>query len=323
MVVRVRRRTLLVGLAAGLTGATATAGTALATPSAAGILGSTRTSTLLPRAPIAYCPPAGTPPPVTGPVVRSDHVFGRAGRVLNTRVWRPTGRGPYPIVVFSHGLLSQPDDYAELLTGWARAGFVVAAPLYPHTSLGAADFNTYDIVNQPADASAVLTQLLDLRLGADPDRVVAAGHSAGGITTVGLFSAHRDARLKAGVVFAGTDFLGTPFAGAPAAMLFVQGRLDRTVSWEAAHTVYRAVPWSRAMLTITDGDHQSGTAETGATTAFLRWSLYGGGPRLAAPAGATLTDELHIPPVAGSSPARPTVWHSRRTSISCWPENVL
>jgi hypothetical protein len=188
--------------------------------------------------------------------------------------------------LFSHGLSSQPNDYAELLTAWAQAGFVVAAPLYPHTSHGTADFNSYDIVNQPADASHVLSLMLALNGGSDPlggrldaDRLAAAGHSAGAITTTGMFSADRDARLKAGVVLAGTDFRSTPFRGAPAGMFFVHGVKDDTVAYAAGHTVFEAVPWSRAMLTITDGGHEIAAGDiaavTTSTTEFLRWSLYG------------------------------------------------
>jgi len=44
-----------------------------------------------------------------------------------------------------------------------------------------------------------------------------AGHSGGGIPTVGLVEAHRDERLKAGIVPAGTDVRGTPFSGPAAA----------------------------------------------------------------------------------------------------------
>jgi predicted dienelactone hydrolase len=183
----VRRRTLLLGLA---TAAGTSAGLAVAaTPasavstSAADVFASTKTSTLQPRS-VTPCPPAvaAPPAPVTS-VGRQDYVFARAGRSLHTRVWYPVGPGPYPVVVFSHGLHSQPDDYAALLVRWALAGFVVAAPLYPHTSLGAAEFTAYDIVNQPADASAVLTQVLNLNSVAgplrgrlDPSRLAAAGH---------------------------------------------------------------------------------------------------------------------------------------------------
>jgi fermentation-respiration switch protein FrsA (DUF1100 family) len=127
-----------------------------------------------------------------------------------------------------------------VLARWAQAGFVVAGPKYPHTWYGAADFDALDIVNQPADASHVLDQLLAL---------------------------------------AGTDLRGAAFTGPAAAMLFVHGRKDTTVAYRAGHTVFEAVPWSRAMLSITDGGHVISDADfettTSTSTEFLRWSLYG------------------------------------------------
>ncbi len=268
------------------------------------VLSSTKTSTLLPQTAGEYHPVPGTAPAAVRNVARQDYSFARDGRALPTRVWYPVGDGPYPVVVFSHGLHSQPDDYASLLVSWALAGFVVAAPRYPFTALGTSHFNAYDIVNQPEDASEVLTQIVarntargPLRGRIDETRLAAAGHSGGGITTTGLFSKFRDDRLRAGVVLAGTDFLGTPFTGPAAAMLFVHGREDKSVRYAAARTTFEAVPWSRAMLSITDGGHQTSAAEfptvSATTAAFLRWSVYGGKPALSAPGSvATLDDEL-------------------------------
>ena len=313
--VTMRRRTLLAGLAAtagagaltactGETGAGtpgATSAAASATTSAAPILASTTASSLAPRDVTArYTPLPGRAPVSAFAVGKRVLRFSRgADRPLPTTVWYPAvgtapaspapvddagvATGRFPLVLFSHGLTSQPGDYEALLARWAQAGFVVAGPTYPRTSYGAADFSAPDIVNQPADASAVLDALLamtdPLRTIVDPDRIAAAGHSGGGITTVGLFSAHRDERLKAGVIIAGTDFQGAPFAGPPAALLFVHGRKDNTVTYRAGHAVFRAVPWSRAMLSITDGGHvtQAGDFEatTGTSTEFLRWALYG------------------------------------------------
>jgi fermentation-respiration switch protein FrsA (DUF1100 family) len=80
-------------------------------------------------------------------------------------------------------------------------------------------------------------------------------------------------------VLAGTDFQGAPFTGPAAALLFVHGRKDNTVSYRAGRAVYAAVPWSRALLSITDGGHvtQGGDFEatTRTSTEFLRWSLHG------------------------------------------------
>jgi dienelactone hydrolase len=312
----VLRRTLLLGLAAGLglsgRGITAADAATRSPTGAAAIMASTKTSTLVPRPVTPTVPVVSALPAPVSAVGRLDLALSRDGRSLPTRVWYPVGPGPYPVIVFSHGLLSQPDDYAALLIGWALAGFVVAAPLYPHTSFGTGSYNIYDIVHQPADASAVLTQVLAteaLKGRADAGRLVAAGHSAGGITTTGLFSDRRDDRLKAGVVLAGTDFLGTPFTGPAAPLMFVQGAQDTTVAWSAAYTVFEAVPWSRAMLTLPAGGHVTTAAEYGtvvpATVAFLRWSLYGAeaGLTTAAAIGgrATLDDQRNAARTSATS----------------------
>jgi dienelactone hydrolase len=265
------------------------------------ILGSTAVSSLAPQSVTAVTPAPGTAPARAFAVGRRDFTFTRGtDRPLPTRVWYPIegpvptvatpvdnaapAPGSYPLIMFSHGLTSSPDDFAAMLTRWAQAGFVVAAPRFPHTAYGVEVFDADDISNQPADVMFVLDQILDLggdplRATIHPDRLAAAGHSGGGITTVGLFSAQREARLKAGLVISGTDFQSTPFSGPPAAMLFVHGTADETVTHAAGRTVFKAVPWSRAMLTVKGGGHviESDSFEpiTQTSTEFWRWSLYG------------------------------------------------
>jgi poly(3-hydroxybutyrate) depolymerase len=113
----------------------------------------------------------------------------------------------------------------------------------------------------------------------DPARIAAAGHSAGGITTIGMFSGNRDVRLVAGLVLSGERVLNVPFQGPPAAMLFVHGKLDDTVPYANGLKAFQAVPWSRAMMSVTKGGHVAITKDFGpvitTTTDFLRWSLYG------------------------------------------------
>ncbi|MFG1841918.1 alpha/beta hydrolase family protein [Micromonospora sp. NPDC049175] len=257
---------------------------------------------------------AATPTPQVAASRAPQHTFAvgvrqlklnRNGRALPTTLWYPAAgqsggaarrsaaaaEGRFPVVMFSHGLGGRPDDYATLLTRWAAAGFVVAAPAFPHTSAGA-DNNVLDVLNQPADVSYALDRVLALGTTADDplrgrldgERVAAAGHSAGGVTTIGLFTIARDERLDAGVVFAGTALgVGTAFAGAAAPQLFVHGELDEVVEYAAGKAAYDKVPWPKAMLSLPNGDHGRTMLKDKAalrvvsdtSVEFLRWSLYG------------------------------------------------
>lgn len=232
--------------------------------------------------------------------------FERNGRQLPVTLWYPArgkpgsqvrpdrdpADGDFPVVLFSHGLTGQPADYLGLLTRWAAAGFIVAAPTYPNTNRNARRIDFFDVLNQPADATHVLSGVLaldedsrdPLRGRIDTERVGAAGHSAGGATTIGLFTT-RDERLDAGIVLAGTSLgVGVAFSGRSVPMLFVHGQRDNVVAYSAGRAAFEAVPWPKAMLTLPEGDHGRALQNTqdesfkvvvDTTTEFLRWSLYG------------------------------------------------
>ncbi|MEV8514043.1 chlorophyllase [Dactylosporangium sp. NPDC051484] len=247
----------------------------------------TPTGTAMPRlAAVELPPPLALP---TSPLsVSSQQVtYTREGRTLRTLIWAPDRPGHYPAVLFSHGLNGTPEEFAPLLKGWAQAGFVVIAPAYPNTTRGAPSLDVYDVLNQPADASFVLGRVLAGPIGQriDAKRLAAAGHSAGAITTVGLFTAGRDPRLRAGIILAGSGLgVGTDFSGTPAALLFVHGDADPLVSYASGKATYDDVPWAKAMLTIPGGNHndpylqpESPAFKTVAdsTLQFLRLELYG------------------------------------------------
>jgi acetyl esterase/lipase len=232
-------------------------------------------------------PPSLAVPKAALAVSSQQVTYSREGRSLRTVVWTPDAPGRYPAVLFSHGLNGTPEEFAPLLRSWAAAGFVIIAPAYPNTTRNAANFDVMDVLNQPADASFVLTQLLASPAGAriDKDRIAAAGHSAGAITTVGLFTAARDKRLRAGVILAGSGLgVGTAFSGTPAALFFVHGDADPLVSYASGKATYDLVPWSKALLTIKGGNHNDAylrpssaayTRTSRLTLQFLRLELYG------------------------------------------------
>jgi len=217
--------------------------------------------------------------------------------------------GRFPLVVFSHGLSGSPEWCAAALAAWASAGFVVAAPTFPYTSEFALDFRRRDIVHQADDVRYVLDRVrrLDsapgdpLRGRIDGTRVAAVGHSAGGYTTTGLFTAGHDPRLRAGVVMAGWA-APDAFAGPPATMLFVQGVADPVVPVAVSRAAFERVPWPKSYLLMRRISHadylrpnQRGYAQVTATvTAFLRWTLTGDEPA-----------RMSLPPVV--SPTAPDV----------------
>ncbi|MET0884640.1 MAG: hypothetical protein ABWZ13_10845, partial [Acidimicrobiales bacterium] len=65
---------------------------------------------------------------------RSGDVAAEPSRTLESLVFLPEGDGPYPLLVFAHGLASSPDAYLDLLGAVASAGFVIVAPDFPLTS---------------------------------------------------------------------------------------------------------------------------------------------------------------------------------------------
>ncbi|WP_091322293.1 alpha/beta hydrolase family protein [Micromonospora chersina] len=201
----------------------------------------------------------------------------------------PVAAGRFPVVVYSHGLHSLPDLHAPLTTRWAAAGFVVVAPTYPRTSLRARDFTRADVRNQPADGWRLIRHLvrLDARPG-DPlaghlavDRFAAAGHSAGGFTTAGMFTSGHSRRLRAGIVIAGGGLAGS-FAGPVAPMLFVHGGADPIVPEPVGRAAYARSLGPAAFLGLPGQGHgeyltpgRPGFAQVlAATTDFLRWTLY-------------------------------------------------
>ena len=193
------------------------------------------------------------------------------------------GGGPYPLIVFSHGLGASPAGYRSLLVTWAAAGYVVAAPAFPKTNSAATGgIDPGDFANQPADVSAVISGTLEASAGTagplagmvDPDNIGVAGHSLGGITTLGVAanSCCRDDRVKAAVVMAG-DPLSFPngsfeYADAPP-ILLVHGTADELVTYEASVDVFNAAKAPKGVLTITKGDHGAPASPAGAAFASV------------------------------------------------------
>lgn len=148
-------------------------------------------------------------------------------------------QGALPLIVFIHGFAVTPGIYSRLLQSWARAGYVVAAPVFPLESATAPGGpNESDLVNEPRDVSFVISRLLapDATLAPlagdiDASRIAVAGQSDGGeaALAVAYSGASHDPRIGAAVILSGARMSGVggfPFRPGSPPLLAIQGTAD-------------------------------------------------------------------------------------------------
>lgn len=199
--------------------------------------------------------------------------------------------GPFPLVIFGHGFSVTPDPYKRLLQAWARAGYVVAAPVFPLENANAPGGpDETDLVNQPADMSFVLSALLkanSARSGPlsgliDPAHIAVTGHSDGADTALAVAynSNFRDSRVGAVISLAGAEIPGVSgFSfprGAPP-LLAAQGTVDTINPPRLTDAFFQVAQRPKFRLNLPGSEHlppytsqqpQLAIVE-GVTTAFL------------------------------------------------------
>ena len=189
----------------------------------------------------------------------------RAPRPIVTYVRYPLqGSAPFPLVVFGHGFALTPARYGALLQAWARAGYVVAAPLFPLGNAHApAGPNESDIVNQPADMRFVISRLSapagPLHGLVDASRIAIAGHSDGAETAFATAyeTRYRDRRVKAALIFSGAVLPGggrTYPPGSPP-LLAAQGTADTTNPPSSTYGLYGLAPRPKFLLELLGAGH--------------------------------------------------------------------
>ena len=190
-------------------------------------------------------------------------------RRLTTYVRYPTtGRAPFPLVVFCHGFDLVPRTYERLLDAWTRAGYVVAAPVFPVENAdapGGAD--EADLVNQPEDVSFVISQLLSAdrrpqgRLHGliDRDQIAVAGHSDGGETAFAVAYERRylDWRVRLALVLSGARLPPEPVIPRHASppLLAAQGSADPINPARVTRELFLAAARPKYMLTLLGSGH--------------------------------------------------------------------
>ncbi len=177
--------------------------------------------------------------------------------------------GPFPLLVFSHGIDSNGADYEPLLRQWAAAGYVVAAPTFPLSNHDAPGGDTVaDYRHQSGDVSYVITAMLRqahdrasrFRGLINPGRIAAVGHSLGASTTLGVAvnSCCVDPRIRAAVSLEGIELpfgTGTYFEGRTPPLLLFHGDADKTVPYAASQRLFADAPAPKFFVTLHGAPH--------------------------------------------------------------------
>jgi predicted dienelactone hydrolase len=267
---------------------------------------------------------------------------GVPGPTLPIAVWYPAiytaagpipdrAQAPYPLLVFSQGFDLSVDAYTSLLEDWASAGFVVAAPTYPHTDPSDPDaLDESDIVNHPADLRSVISALVDsarqpataLSGLIDVSEIGVIGHSDGGEVSLAVAenSCCRDPRVKAAVILSGAElssFGGSYFAGNTVPLMVVQGSADTINPPACSVQIYDGAPSPKYYLDLLNATHEQPYLDPGpdqttvarVVTDFFDAELANEHAATAAmmSAGnvagvAQITDAPSAPPASGSCP---------------------
>jgi dienelactone hydrolase len=231
---------------------------------------------------VARAPAPAPKPPFSVAELTLRLVDRRRGRTLITYVRYPRSPGRFPLIVFGHGFTQTPAPYSALLQYWARAGYVVAAPVFPFENANAPGGpNENDLVNQPADVSFVISRLLGRR-DVNRSEVAVAGHSDGGETALAVaYDVHfRDRRVRAAVILSGAKIPGVggfEFPAGSPPLLASQGTADPINPPSFTFQFYDAARAPKYLLTLLGASHlppytgeqpQDGIVER-VSTAFL------------------------------------------------------
>ncbi|GJM13988.1 MAG: hypothetical protein DHS20C12_23910 [Pseudohongiella sp.] len=191
-----------------------------------------------------------------------------ANRTFPTSIWYPENiEASHPLVIHSHGFVSERSDLAYVAELLASHGYVVAAADYPLTA-GATPGgpNADDLVNQPADISFLIDSILQLAGddkpfagNIDASRIALMGYSLGGITTT-LATYHprlRDERVKAAISIAGPSAGLTSkfYETSDVPFLMIAGTLDALIDFEYNAAVITQRVRNSALMGIEGGTH--------------------------------------------------------------------
>jgi predicted dienelactone hydrolase len=177
--------------------------------------------------------------------------------------------GPFPLVIFGHGFAVTPNLYKRLLQSWARAGYVVAAPVFPLENADAPGGpDESDLTNQPADMSFVISRMLAASSSpsgpfaglVDPAHIAVTGQSDGGDTALAVAydPTYRDRRVRAAVILSGAEIPGVggfTFPRGSPPLLATQGTADTINPPSSTNAFFDTAQRPKYLLSLIGAEH--------------------------------------------------------------------
>jgi dienelactone hydrolase len=194
----------------------------------------------------------GVPPPgINVPGAHWIKIRGAGGVAASEQVaavFRPSGQGPFPLVIELHGDGGLKDVDVEWAARLAQAGFVALAGCWQSSEVPPDTFQFYELtvrfiacpvlVANEVDAIAALIQAGRQQPGVRSDAVALYGMSSGGAAALQVLASRSD--LRAAVVDSG-DAPGPEPGKINSAVLFLAGTADEYVPFTAQKNYIEAL----------------------------------------------------------------------------------
>ena len=194
-----------------------------------------------------------------------------------------TAHGPYPPVIFVHGLASFRTASLTTMTLWASRGFVVVA--MDHLGLWLLDFTAGGCGGGGSGALGDMNGDVDDELAAlksksgdfaflgdsvDMSRVAIGGHSMGAMQVSAMST-----KPNVQVIILLAELLGTPvpMSSSLKYTLVMGGMVDTVTTWAATQGAYSGSPMPKTLVGITGADHLDVTDICSQTNAMGETSI--------------------------------------------------
>jgi predicted dienelactone hydrolase len=237
----------------------------------------------------AFC---AIPGPLAVETLKLDWSDASRGRVLPVKVYYPKeGKGPFPVIIFSHGLGGTREGYEYLGRQWASQGYFSLHLQHPDSddsvwrgksrplqAMREAVTDPKLALQRPLDVKFALDRVSELNLEPgklqgrlDTNRIGVAGHSFGAFTTLAVAgqvfgpreSSLGDARVKAAIAMSAPVPQGSrdqSYVRIAIPILHMTGTEDTSVVGGTT-APQRRIPFDKIngpdqyLLTFTGGDH--------------------------------------------------------------------